>query len=52
MPESGRGIHVAEYLTELPPREVLRKRFHPALAIARARLQQERLRMTSGQGSI
>ncbi len=32
------GIHVAEYLTELPPREVLRKRFHEALAAARARL--------------
>jgi predicted nuclease of restriction endonuclease-like (RecB) superfamily len=34
------GIHVAEYLTELPPREVLRKRFHQALTIARARLDQ------------
>jgi predicted nuclease of restriction endonuclease-like (RecB) superfamily len=33
------GIHVAEYLTELPPREVLRERFHKALAIARARLE-------------
>jgi predicted nuclease of restriction endonuclease-like (RecB) superfamily len=32
------GIHVAEYLTELPPREVLRERFHQALAAARARL--------------
>ena len=34
------GIHVAEYLTELPPREVLRKRFHQAVTIARARLEQ------------
>jgi predicted nuclease of restriction endonuclease-like (RecB) superfamily len=34
------GIHVAEYLTELPPREVLRERFHQALAVARARLDQ------------
>jgi predicted nuclease of restriction endonuclease-like (RecB) superfamily len=34
------GIHVAEYLTELPPREVLRERFHQALATARARLEQ------------
>jgi len=34
------GIHVAEYLTELPPREVLRERFHQALATARARLDQ------------
>jgi predicted nuclease of restriction endonuclease-like (RecB) superfamily len=33
-----RGIHVAEYLTELPPREVLRERLHAALATARARL--------------
>jgi predicted nuclease of restriction endonuclease-like (RecB) superfamily len=33
------GIHVAEYLTELPPREVLRERFHRALAAARARLE-------------
>jgi predicted nuclease of restriction endonuclease-like (RecB) superfamily len=32
------GIHVAEYLTELPPREVLRERLHRALASARARL--------------
>lgn len=37
------GIHVAEYLTELPPREVLRARFHQALAIARARLDRRRL---------
>ena len=35
----GRGIHVAEYLTELPPREVLRERFHQAIATARARLE-------------
>ncbi len=34
------GIHVAEYLTELPPREVLRERFHKALSSARARLEQ------------
>jgi predicted nuclease of restriction endonuclease-like (RecB) superfamily len=34
------GIHVAEYLTELPPREVLRERFHKAVAMARARLGQ------------
>jgi hypothetical protein len=33
------GIHVAEYLTELPPRDVLRQRFHRALAAARARLE-------------
>ncbi|WP_199789712.1 PDDEXK nuclease domain-containing protein [Sorangium cellulosum] len=37
------GIHVAEYLTELPPRELLRARFHKALAAARARLEQRAL---------
>ena len=42
------GIHVAEYLTELPPREVLRERFHRALATARARLEQRLLR---GEGN-
>ncbi len=43
------GIHVAEYLTELPPRGVLRERFHQALAAARARLEQRALR---GDASI
>jgi YhcG PDDEXK nuclease domain len=33
-----RGIHVAEYLTELPPREVLQERLHQALAAAKSRL--------------
>ncbi|HET7230977.1 MAG TPA: PDDEXK nuclease domain-containing protein [Longimicrobium sp.] len=32
------GIHVAQYLTDLPSREVLRKRFHQAISNARARL--------------
>jgi predicted nuclease of restriction endonuclease-like (RecB) superfamily len=41
------GIHVAEYLTELPPREVLRERLHQALAVARARLDQRSLRASS-----
>ena len=36
------SIHVAEYLTELPPREVLRQRFRRALATARARIEQQR----------
>jgi predicted nuclease of restriction endonuclease-like (RecB) superfamily len=39
-----RGIHVAEYLTELPPREVLRERFHRALLAARARLDRHDVR--------
>jgi predicted nuclease of restriction endonuclease-like (RecB) superfamily len=34
------GIHVAEYLSALPPRELLRERFQQALAAARARLEQ------------
>ena len=33
-----RGIHVAEYLTELPPRELLRERLQRAIALARDRL--------------
>jgi len=32
------GIRVAEYLTELPPRRVLEKKLHEAIAAARARL--------------
>lgn len=33
------GIHVAEYLTELPPKELLEKKLHTAIAGARARLE-------------
>ncbi len=29
------GIHVAEYMTEFPPREELRKKLHAAIQIAR-----------------
>lgn len=32
------GMRVAEYLTELPPREVLERRLHEALRAARGRL--------------
>jgi hypothetical protein len=32
------GIRVAEYLTELPPREVLARKLHEAIRVARARL--------------
>jgi len=32
------GIHVAEYLTDLPPRDVLEKKLHDAVALARGRL--------------
>jgi predicted nuclease of restriction endonuclease-like (RecB) superfamily len=34
------GIHVAEYLTELPPRELLQRRLHEAVVRARARSEQ------------
>lgn len=34
------GIHVAEYMTNFPTREDLQKRFHQAIARARARLAQ------------
>jgi predicted nuclease of restriction endonuclease-like (RecB) superfamily len=34
------GIHVAEYLTELPPRELLAERLHQAVVRARLRLAQ------------
>ena len=33
------GIHVAEYLTVLPPPEVLRKKLHQAIETARARIE-------------
>lgn len=33
-----RGIHVAEYLTELPPRKLLEERLHKAIESARSRI--------------
>jgi predicted nuclease of restriction endonuclease-like (RecB) superfamily len=33
------GVHVAEYLTELPPRKVLQQKFRDAVRLARARLE-------------
>ena len=33
------GIHVAEYLTELPPRELLREKLHAAIELFRKRLE-------------
>ena len=35
-----RGIRIAEYLTELPPKELLGRRLHEAVRLARARLEQ------------
>ena len=37
------GIHVAEYLTVLPPKEVLQNKLHDAIASARQRLQQQQI---------
>lgn len=34
------GVHLAEYLTELPPRELLQQRLHEAVLHARAHLEQ------------
>ena len=34
------GIRVAEYMTELPPKEILEKKIHTAIAHARAALEQ------------
>lgn len=36
-----RGIHVAEYLTELPPRKLLEQRLHEAVVRTRLRLEQK-----------
>jgi predicted nuclease of restriction endonuclease-like (RecB) superfamily len=33
------GIHVAEYLTALPPKELLREKLHRAIALAKERLE-------------
>lgn len=35
----GAGIHVAEYLTTLPPKEIMEKRFHQAIVNAKRRLE-------------
>lgn len=37
------GIHVAEYLTVLPPKDVLQTKLHEAIVSARRRLQQPKL---------
>ena len=36
------GIRVAAYMTELPPREILRKKLHEAIVLARTRLEKEK----------
>ncbi|MBS0420715.1 MAG: hypothetical protein JSR66_23600 [Proteobacteria bacterium] len=40
--KDARGIHVAEYLTELPPRKVLEDRLRRAIEDARNKLQPAR----------
>lgn len=44
------GIHVADYLTELPPREVLRESFHQALTVVRSRFEQRNTLASANKG--
>jgi len=37
------GIHVAQYLTELPPRELLERKLQEAIKFARERIEQQKL---------
>lgn len=37
------GIHVAEYLTALPPRELLQQKLHAAIKISKSRLEAKKL---------
>lgn len=37
-----KGIHVAEYLTEMPPRRTLKRKLHEAIAVAREQLARRR----------
>jgi predicted nuclease of restriction endonuclease-like (RecB) superfamily len=46
------GIRVAQYLTELPPRELLEKKLHESIRLARERLaQKESPAIADGRGS-
>ncbi len=42
------GIHVAEYLTDLPPRHLLEQKLHEAVALSKARLE-NRVNHTDGE---
>lgn len=44
------GIHVAQYLTELPPRELLEQKLHQSIQIARERLARAEQQRLSGDG--
>lgn len=46
------GIRVAQYLTELPPREVLQQRLHEAVAQARARLEHRSEKHRTERGTL
>jgi predicted nuclease of restriction endonuclease-like (RecB) superfamily len=41
------GIHVAQYLTELPPKELLEQKLHQSIQLARERLAKEESRLPS-----
>lgn len=47
-----RGIHVAEYLTELPPRELLEQRLHDAVVRTRLRLEEQAAAHGSAEPSV
>jgi predicted nuclease of restriction endonuclease-like (RecB) superfamily len=42
------GIRVADYMTELPPRELLEKKLHEAIVLARSRLKQKTAKALPG----
>ena len=44
------GIHVAEYLTVLPPRELLRQKLHSAIETSRAKLETKGEQGEEGEG--
>ena len=44
------GIHVAEYLTDLPPRQLLEQKLHEAVALSKARLE-NRAGQASGEAA-
>ena len=46
------GIHVAEYLTELPPKELLEKKLHVAIASAKAHLEMHNKRLETEKGEV
>lgn len=45
------GIHIAEYLTELPPRELLQARLHNAVRLAKSRNLEEKVEVLMGENS-